>query len=139
VILQLIDSSKEEYTGHEKTVLRLLEELEADDIPVLTAYNKRDQKLPDFIPSVGKNHIMVSARFEEDAEKFKEAIQRYLRQELLTPFEAQVPASEGKLLSRIKSETMVDRFHFNEENEQYDISGYVQEEQSIIGELKKYM
>lgn len=120
-------------------MLRLLEELEADDIPVLTAYNKRDQKLPDFIPSVGKNHIMVSARFEEDTEKFKEAIQRYLRQELLTPFEAQVPASEGKLLSRIKSETMVDRFHFNEENEQYDISGYVQEEQSIIGELKKYM
>ncbi|MGX1687405.1 hypothetical protein ACWH9Q_22235, partial [Bacillus subtilis] len=34
---------------------------------------------------------------------------------------------------------MVDRFYFNEENEQYDISGYVQEEQSIIGELKKYM
>ncbi|MCW0118833.1 hypothetical protein SAMN02744790_03989, partial [Bacillus subtilis] len=54
-------------------------------------------------------------------------------------FEAHVPASEGKLLSRIKSETMVDRFYFNEENEQYDISGYVQEEQSIIGELKKYM
>ncbi|MGE6816359.1 hypothetical protein ACQKFW_21180, partial [Bacillus subtilis] len=61
------------------------------------------------------------------------------RQELLTSFEAHVPASEGKLLSRIKSETMVDRFYFNEENEQYDISGYVQEEQSIIGELKKYM
>ncbi|MFK3895978.1 GTPase HflX, partial [Bacillus subtilis] len=54
-------------------------------------------------------------------------------------FPAHVPASEGKLLSRIKSETMVDRFYFNEENEQYDISGYVQEEQSIIGELKKYM
>ncbi|MFD6979018.1 hypothetical protein ACFWCU_21395, partial [Bacillus subtilis] len=58
---------------------------------------------------------------------------------VLTSFEAHVPASEGKLLSRIKSETMVDRFYFNEENEQYDISGYVQEEQSIIGELKKYM
>ncbi|RXF80391.1 GTPase HflX [Bacillus subtilis] len=139
LILHLIDSSNEDYAGHEKTVLRLLEELEADDIPMLTAYNKRDQKLPDFIPSAGRDHIMVSAKFEDDAEIFKEAIQRYLRQELLTSFEAHVPASEGKLLSRIKSETMVDRFYFNEENEQYDISGYVQEEQSIIGELKKYM
>lgn len=76
-------------------MLRLLEELEADDIPMLTAYNKRDQKLPDFIPSAGRDHIMVSAKFEEDANAFKEAIQRYLREELLTSFEAHVPASEG--------------------------------------------
>ncbi len=99
LILHLIDSSNEDYAGHEKTVLRLLEELEADDIPMLTAYNKRDQKLPDFIPTAGRDHIMVSAKFEDDAAAFKEAIQRYLRQELLTSFEAHVPASEGKLLS----------------------------------------
>ncbi|MFD8833092.1 GTPase HflX, partial [Bacillus subtilis] len=85
------------------------------------------------------HHISLSDKFEPAAAASKHAIQRYLRQELLTSFEAHVPASEGKLLSRIKSETMVDRFYFNEENEQYDISGYVQEEQSIIGELKKYM
>lgn len=48
-------------------MLGLLEELEADDIPMLTAYNKRDQKLPDFIPSAGRDHIMVSAKFEDDA------------------------------------------------------------------------
>ncbi|MCI4170475.1 GTPase HflX, partial [Bacillus spizizenii] len=88
LIMHLIDSSKEDYPGHEKTVLRLLEELEADDIPMMTAYNKRDQKLPDFFPSAGKDHIMVSAKFEEDAETFKETLQRYLRQELLTSFEA---------------------------------------------------
>ncbi|MFE6233518.1 GTPase HflX, partial [Bacillus subtilis] len=77
--------------------------------------------------------------YDHNSPALKEEIKRNFLQELLTSFEAHVPASEGKLLSRIKSETMVDRFYFNEENEQYDISGYVQEEQSIIGELKKYM
>jgi GTP-binding protein HflX len=50
-----------------------------------------------------------------------------------------VPAAEGKLMSRIKSETMIDGLYFNEENERYEVSGYVQEEQSILGELKKFM
>ncbi|MGY3837467.1 GTPase HflX [Bacillus atrophaeus] len=139
VILHVIDSSNEDYTGHEKTVIRLLEELKADDIPILTAYNKRDQKLPDFIPSTGKHHIMLSARIEDDAARFKENIEKYLREELLTPYTARVPADEGKLIARIKSETMVERIHFNEENEWYDISGYVQAQQNISGELKKYM
>lgn len=54
LILHMIDSSHEDYEGHEETVKRLLEELEADDIPVLTVYNKRDRKRPDFIPSSGE-------------------------------------------------------------------------------------
>lgn len=62
LILHMIDSSHEDYEGHEATVKRLLKELEADDIPVLTIYNKRDQKRPDFIPSSGRDHIMLSAK-----------------------------------------------------------------------------
>lgn len=57
----------------------------------------------------------------------------------MTPYEVHVPAAEGKLMSRIKSETMIDSLYFNEENERYEVSGYVQEEQSILGELKKFM
>ncbi|XRJ16154.1 hypothetical protein P5646_20370 [Bacillus velezensis] len=117
----------------------LLKELEADDIPVLTAYNKRDETLPDFIPTAGEGHIMISARIAGDEAKLKAEIEAYLRRELMTPYEVHVPAAEGKLMSRIKSETMIDSLYFNEENERYEVSGYVQEEQSILGELKKFM
>lgn len=139
LIIHVIDSSNEDYAGHEQTVLGLLKELQADDIPVLTAYNKRDETLPDFIPTAGEGHIMISARIAGDEAKLKAEIEAYLRRELLTPYEVHVPAAEGKLMSRIKSETMIDSLYFNEENERYEVSGYVQEEQSILGELKKFM
>ncbi|MFB8734661.1 GTPase [Bacillus sp. SL00103] len=42
-LLHVIDSSNEDYEGHERTVHELLEELEADRIPMLTVYNKEDQ------------------------------------------------------------------------------------------------
>ncbi len=82
---------------------------------------------------------MISARIAGDEAKLKAEIEAYLRRELMTPYEVHVPAAEGKLMSRIKSETMIDSLYFNEENERYEVSGYVQEEQSILGELKKFM
>jgi hypothetical protein len=41
----------------------------------------------------------------------------------MTPYEVHVPAAEGKLMSRIKSETMIDSLYFNEENERYEVPG----------------
>ncbi|WP_458110803.1 GTPase HflX [Bacillus sp. PK6-013] len=139
LILHMIDSSHEDYEGHEATVKRLLEELEADDIPVLTVYNKRDRKRPDFIPSSGRGHIMTSAKINGDLPLFKQAVEDYLKKELLVPYDVRIPASEGRLLSRIKSETMTNSTIFDEDREAYDVEGYILPDQNILGELKKYM
>ncbi|WP_457983556.1 GTPase HflX [Bacillus paralicheniformis] len=139
LILHMIDSSHEDYEGHEATVKRLLEELEADDIPVLTVYNKRDRKRPDFIPSSGRGHIMTSAKIDGDLPLFKQAVEDYLKRELLVPYDVRIPASEGRLLSRIKSETMTNSTIFDEDREAYDVEGYILPDQNILGELKKYM
>ncbi|MCM3209613.1 GTPase HflX [Bacillus licheniformis] len=139
LILHMIDSSHEDYEGHEATVKRLLEELEADDIPVLTVYNKRDRKRPDFIPSSGRGHIMTSAKIDGDLPLFKQAVEDYLKKELLVPYEVRIPASDGRLLSRIKSETMTNSTVFNEDREVYEVEGYILPDQNILGELKKYM
>ncbi|MBU8702358.1 GTPase HflX [Bacillus paralicheniformis] len=139
LILHMIDSSHEDYEGHEATVKRLLEELEADDIPVLTVYNKRDRKRPDFIPSSGRGHIMTSAKIDGDLRLFKQAVEDYLKKELLVPYDVRIPASEGRLLSRIKSETMTNSTIFDEDREAYDVEGYILPDQNILGELKKYM
>ncbi|WP_377903308.1 GTPase HflX [Bacillus paralicheniformis] len=139
LILHMIDSSHEDYEGHESTVKRLLEELEADDIPVLTVYNKRDRKRPDFIPSSGRGHIMTSAKIDGDLPLFKQAVEDYLKKELLIPYDVRIPASEGRLLSRIKSETMANSTVFDEDREVYEVEGYILPDQNILGELKKYM
>ncbi|MGF7529150.1 GTPase HflX [Bacillus paralicheniformis] len=139
LILHMIDSSHEDYEGHEATVKRLLEELEADDIPVLTVYNKRDRKRPDFIPSSGRGHIMTSAKIDGDLRLFKQAVEDYLKKELLVPYDVRIPASEGRLLSRIKSETMANSTVFDEDREVYEVEGYILPDQNILGELKKYM
>ncbi|WP_429703409.1 GTPase HflX [Bacillus paralicheniformis] len=139
LILHMIDSSHEDYEGHEATVKRLLEELEADDIPVLTVYNKRDWKRPDFIPSSGRGHIMTSAKIDGDLPLFKQAVEDYLKKELLIPYDVRIPASEGRLLSRIKSETMANSTVFDEDREVYEVEGYILPDQNILGELKKYM
>nr|MDH3154322.1 GTPase HflX [Bacillus licheniformis] len=139
LILHMIDSSHEDYEGHEETVKRLLEELEADDIPVLTVYNKRDRKRPDFIPSSGRGHIMTSAKIDGDLPLFKQAVEDYLKKESLVPYDVRIPASEGRLLSRIKSETMTNSTVFDEDREAYEVEGYILPDQNILGELKKYM
>lgn len=138
-LLHVIDSSNEDYEGHERTVHKLLEELEADRIPMLTVYNKKDQIRPDFIPSSKQRHILISARREEDVKRLKADIMAELKKDFLKLYHVRIPVYEGKLISALKSETLVESLEFQKEAELYDITGFSGEEQTILGQIKKYM
>lgn len=138
-LLHVIDSSNEDYEGHERTVHELLEELEADRIPMLTVYNKEDQIRPDFIPSSKHRHILISAKRKEDVKRLKADIMAELKKAFLKPYHVKIPAFEGKLISALKSETLVESLEFQKEAEIYDITGYSGEDQTILGQIKKYM
>lgn len=138
-LLHVIDSSNEDYEGHERTVHELLEELEADRIPMLTVYNKEDQIRPDFIPSTKHRHILISARRKEDVKRLKADIMAELKKAFLKPYHVKIPAYEGKLISALKSETLVESLEFQKEAEIYDITGFSGEDQTILGQIKKYM
>ncbi|UYO37034.1 GTPase HflX [Bacillus zhangzhouensis] len=138
-LLHVIDSSNEDYEGHERTVHELLEELEADRIPMLTVYNKKDQIRPDFIPSSKHRHILISARCKEDIKMLKADIMAELKKAFLKPYHVMIPAYEGKLIFALKSETLVESLEFQKEAELYDITGFSGEEQTILGQIKKYM
>ncbi len=138
-LLHVIDSSNEDYEGHERTVHELLEELEADRIQMLTVYNKEDQIRLDFIPSSKHRHLLISARREEDVKRLKADIMAELKQAFLKPYHVKIPAYEGKLISALKSETLVESLEFQKEAELYDITGFSGEEQTILGQIKKYM
>ncbi|MCD7033680.1 GTPase HflX [Metabacillus sp. GX 13764] len=122
-IFHVVDSSNEDYANHENTVYSLLHELEADQIPVLAVYNKKDNRLPDFTPSTKEKHIEVSALDEKDILLLKTEMENRLKH-LMKPFMAEIPPEEGRMLSKLRTEAIIESFEFDKEMEKYVIKGY---------------
>lgn len=137
LILHIVDSSNEDYVNHEKTVYKLMEELKVSSIPVLTVYNKKDKQSIEFVPSPKEEHIMISAFSQADIDLLKNMIQT-VSIDQMEPFNIEVPASEGRLLSLIKTETMVQHFLFSEVKNKYEIQGHYLPQHSIAGQIKMY-
>jgi GTP-binding protein HflX len=76
-ILHVIDASNPDRNNHIKTVLGVLKEIGADDIPVMTVYNKSD-KLDSFEASALNNEdaFIISAKNSEGIEKLLEALEK---------------------------------------------------------------
>jgi GTP-binding protein HflX len=53
-------------------------------------------------------------------------------------YEVQVPASDGKLLSQLKNETVLRSLEFDEDNQHYFCKGYALKDHAISGYLVKY-
>jgi GTP-binding protein HflX len=138
LILHIVDSSNPDYYNHEQTVYKLLEELGADQIPVLTVYNKKDERHPDFVPSSGHESILISAFNEEDLNSLRQVIQS-LMMESMEEYKVYIPNSEGKLLSQLKSNSVLTELSFEEEKNSYLCKGYIQPTLSITQQLKTYM
>jgi GTP-binding protein HflX len=138
IILHVVDSSTEEYPGHQTTVKKLLTELEADQIPRLTVYNKRDRKTEGFIPSDEEKYVLVSAKEEKDEARLKNMLEAFLKEELLVSYSVRIPADRGKLLAEVKSQTMIESSGFLEEEEIYEIKGLAHPNHRIYGELKMF-
>ncbi|MED1095496.1 GTPase HflX [Bacillus capparidis] len=138
VILHVVDSSNEDNIGHQATVKNLLTELEADKIPRLTVYNKRDKKTEEFIPSHEENYVLVSVKDENDGTRLKKQMESFMKEELFVPYSVRIPADHGKLIAEMKSSTMIEGTTFIEEPEVYHISGFAHPNHRIYGELKKF-
>lgn len=122
VLLHVVDSSNPDYVQHEKTVLKLLEELDMQHIPILTVYNKKDQQLPYFIPTQ-PNYVEVSA-LEEYSQYFLMEKMLWEIKQLWQPYVASIPASDGRMLHKYKRETVVIEEIFDEKAESYQLKGY---------------
>ena len=66
LLLHVVDMSNPDYFQHEKTVNKLLDELETSSIPQITVYNKKDIQHPDFVPSSKNESIQISALSDSD-------------------------------------------------------------------------
>lgn len=137
LILHVVDMSSQDYFQHEETVHKLLEDLEVQQIPQLTVYNKRDAKHFDFVPSAKTETIIISAFDQEDRNQLKQKIEKMVLQ-VMEPYHVEVPSTEGKLLSQLKNETILRELNFHEEKQVYVCKGFALADHQIYGQLKKY-
>ncbi|MFX3624713.1 MAG: GTPase HflX [Ectobacillus sp.] len=136
-ILHVIDSSDPNYVAHEKTVKRLLHELEVEQIPTLTVYNKKDIQHPEFLPAPKGEHVVISAFAPADLRMLREKIEQEMMQ-LMNPYSVVIPSTEGRLLTLLRTETILKETLFNEEEQTYTCHGYVFANSPLNGPIKGY-
>jgi GTP-binding protein HflX len=132
LIVHVLDASDPDLITHEKTVKALLSELGADELPVLTIYNKKDLLQTAFI--VPKGSLLVSARDVNDRQRILAEIENQLVQQM-APFQAKLPADEGKLLNEIKLHAVLNKQSYDEQAQAYVVEGFVYPETPIASKL----
>jgi GTPase len=137
LLLHVVDMANADYFQHEKTVNKLLEDLEVKDIPQITVYNKRDIKHPDFVPTTNTPLVFISAYDKEDRNELKRKIEKVII-ENMDQYQVSIPSTEGKLLAHLKNETIVRELVFDEEKELYQCRGFSLPDHQISGQLEKY-
>ncbi|PLS04755.1 GTPase HflX [Neobacillus cucumis] len=137
LLLHVVDMSNPDYYQHEKTVKKLLDDLEVKDIPQITVYNKRDIQHPDFVPTADTTTVFISAFDASDRHALKEQMEKVVMG-IMEPYEVQIPSTEGKLLSQLKNDTILRQLVFDEESEFYRCKGYTLPDHQITGQLQKF-
>jgi GTP-binding protein HflX len=137
MLLHVVDMSNQDYFQHEKTVQKLLEDLDVKDIPQLTVYNKKDIQHPDFVPTTNTPLVFISAFDKEDRNVLKKKMEDIII-EMMAPYQVLVPSTEGKLLSQLKNETVLRELFFDEESQQYQCKGFSLTNHQITGQLQKF-
>lgn len=130
LIYHVVDASHPDHDQQQETVLSLLKELDADHIPMLTIYNKSDQLTEDFLPML-KPSIVVSAFVEEDHKKVLEETEKLIRK-MWSRYKVTIPADQGKLLQQYKQHSIIVEEVFLEDEQAYQIEGYLPEEHPLV-------
>ena len=138
VILHVVDSADPNYVGHEQTVKQLLSDLEINHIPIITLYNKKDKLHQNFIPFPKSDFLMTSAFEESDLLRIKEALETKMKEEM-DDYQVEIPPSEGRLLTLLKTETILTKMEFLEDKFVYDCTGYIFAHSSLNGQLKRFL
>ncbi|KAB7708144.1 GTPase HflX [Bacillus aerolatus] len=137
LLLHVVDSSNPDFNQHQQTVKDLLQQLDMDHLPELTVYNKKDVRYEDFVPSSDSEHLLISALEQADRLKLKETIEKMMKEQM-KPYNGRIPASEGKLIAQLKTETIVDSTSFDEEEQVYRMKGFSFSDHPVAGEINKY-
>lgn len=121
ILLHVIDASSPFRSYQEQTVQSLIKELSLEKIPTLVVYNKIDLAT-DFTPTLFP-FVTISAKNTQCLEVLEEGINKML-EEMWEPYQLTLPIQQGYQIEKLKQTTYLKSSIFNEEDEQYEITGF---------------
>lgn len=135
LIIHVVDVTHEDKQQQQETVISILKDLDAQKIPILTVYNKRDKLTEDFIPT-HHPYALISAYNETDLDNLLEKIEQEIKNEW-DYFAINLNPSEGKIMHQIERETILEESKFDEVKNEYYLAGYIRKDHPIQGVIKE--
>lgn len=135
LLLHVVDGSHMDQEQHQDTVIKLLDDLEANTIPMLTIYNKKDLIKEDLIP---KNYpyVFISAYNQQDIEALLGKIEDVLKEQW-DRYVLTLNPDEGKMLNRLEHETIITDKYFDDKANKYVTNGYIRQEHPLQSLLEE--
>lgn len=122
LLVHVVDASNAQFSLHEKTVTDLVNDLEMQEIPMVTVYNKTDLIEGEFQPNLYPS-IQISAVNDADIERLKEFLKEQVKTQM-TYYEEWLEVTETKELNQLQQRTLVESLNYDEEKNQYCVKGY---------------
>ncbi|WP_010530709.1 GTPase HflX [Lentibacillus jeotgali] len=135
-ILHVVDAANPDLEQQQNTVNNLLHDLDADTIPKLMVYNKKDLIEDDFIPMYYPN-IFISALDPADIQRLLRKLEETLKDEW-DWYTVDINPDQGKLLHRLEQETIVTEQSFQQNENVYSVSGYIRQNHPLRSLLKEH-
>ncbi|AJD91094.1 GTPase [Jeotgalibacillus malaysiensis] len=132
-LLHVVDASHPNHADHEKTVKKLLNDLEMDQIPRMTVYNKEDLLSSEFVADRSDPFVLMSAA-KKESNKVLVEIEKEVKQQFV-PYNMTVSSDDGKVLAQLKKESMLLKLSFIEEEEHYLAEGYISKDHPLAARI----
>lgn len=134
-LIHVVDASNKDNIQQQKTVLDILKELNADTIPVLTVYNKKDLLYTDFFGAQHPN-ILISSYEKTDLHALLLKIEAMLKEEW-EYYIVSLEPNQGRLMNQIDKHSIVMKKYYDEQSNQYELEGYMSKDHPLQGVLKE--
>ncbi|WP_343068755.1 GTPase HflX [Gracilibacillus halotolerans] len=137
LIYHVVDLSAPNKEDHEETVYRQLKELNAENIPLITLYNKKDLISEDSFLPHSVPYLLVSALSESS---IKEILDKtcIMVKEQWDKYHTFIPDERANNLSLLKKKSLVEEVYYEEDKKGYDVIGYVNPTHDIMKVIKEY-
>ncbi|ENH96678.1 GTP-binding protein protease modulator [Gracilibacillus halophilus YIM-C55.5] len=137
LIVHVIDANAPNIEDHQQTVQDLLEELDADKIPLLTLYNKRDLVTEQhFIPEQHP-YLLISANDPSDINEVKHKIEAMMKEQW-KPYSCFIPEEESYRLRDFQTAALVTEEEYNAIKQGYQLTVYANHQHPIMKLVKEY-
>ncbi|WP_042223694.1 GTPase HflX [Oceanobacillus manasiensis] len=135
-LLHVVDVSHPDQEQQQDTVIKLLDELDAGSIPMLTIYNKEDRLNGEEVIPMQHPYFFMSAYKQEDIEKMLIQVEAVL-QEIWQPYNVQLNPEDGKQLNKLEQGSLIMHKEFDESINRYILQGYIKQDHPLRGFLEE--